>query len=320
MLRAEGISLWLGAHDDAMHRVGCSGRLRWRMRLPSLSILWLLLLTTAHGGARAAEPDGAGSASAPRVQRMVVTDFEIDAGMAPRSARLVADNLVVELRKLAGFSVVGMSEVRAMLAAEGDRQSMGCREGASCLAELADALGADVLITGRLGRLQGQTVLSMRRIDQARAMVVGEVEERLVDAGGEELLAAVGPAVERLFPEVPLRSGQIRGVPREKARLLNPPPLPVWSTVSVAASAGVLGGIGVVAGLLAVSTVADAQQIVDGSASAPVSGSVVVLRQQDADAQALTANISLAAAAGVAVTAGVMALFTDWGGAGTEVP
>ena len=284
------------------------------MRLPSLSILWLLLLTTAHGGARAAEPDGAGSAPAPRVQRMVVTDFEIDAGMAPRSARLVADNLVVELRKLAGFSVVGMSEVRAMLAAEGDRESMGCREGVSCLAELADALGADVLITGRLGRLQGQTVLSMR------AMVVGEVEERLVDAGGEELLAAVGPAVERLFPEVPLRSGQTRGVPREKARLLNPPPLPVWSTVSVAASAGVLGGIGVVAGLLAVSTLADAQQIVDASASAPVSGSVVVLRQQDANAQALTANISLAAAAGVAVTAGVMALFTDWGGAGSEVP
>ena len=54
------------------------------MRLPSLSILWLLLLTTAHGGARAAEPDGAGSAPAPRVQRMVVTDFEIDAGMAYR--------------------------------------------------------------------------------------------------------------------------------------------------------------------------------------------------------------------------------------------
>jgi hypothetical protein len=46
----------------------------------------------------------------------------------------------------------------------------------------------------------------------------------------------------------------------------------------------------------------------------------VVLRQQDANAQALTANISLAAAAGVAVTAGVMALFTDWGGAGSEVP
>ncbi len=251
---------------------------------------------------------------------MVVTDFELDEGVEPRTGRLLADNLVVELRKLSGFSVVGMTEVRAMLSAEGDRQTMGCSEGASCLAELADALGADVLITGRLGQLPGQKVLSLRRIDQTRAQVVGEVEERLVDTGGEELLAAIGPAVEQLFPEVPLKLGQTRGVPKEVARALNPPPLPVWSTLTVAGAATAIGGVGVVAGALSAATLAETQALVDGSASAPVSGAVVVQRQSDAAAQALVANVALGVAAFGLVVSGVMAVFTDWDGVGDEAP
>lgn len=285
-----------------------------RRHIGAMVLLAMAMITTMPAGA-VDDP-----VPAARAQRMVVTDFEIEDGIAPRTARLMADNLVVELRKLSGYSVVGMAEVRSMLAAETDRQTMGCSEGASCLAELADALGADVLITGRLGRLPGQTVLSVRRIDQAKAQVVGEVEERLVDTGGEELLAAIGPAVERLFPEVPLKVGTTRGVPKEVARRLNPPPLPVWSTVTVAGVSGAVGVVGIIAGGVSTLTLQNAQDEVDGSVGSPVSGAAIVQRQADASTQALVANVAFGVAAVGLVGAGVMALLTDWGGLGEAAP
>lgn len=248
-----------------------------------------------------------------RLLRLVVTDFDVE-GLAPRTARIVADNLVAELRKLNGVSVVGMSEVRSMLAAEADRQSVGCTEGVSCLAEIADALGADILIAGRIGVLEGVSVLSIRRIDQARAQVVGTVEDRLQGTSGTELLAAIGPAVEKLFPEVAVKAGTERGVPKERALVLNPPPLPVWSTVSVAAAAVVVAGVGTVFGVLSVQSTDTAQDLVDGSAKTPIEGALIVAQQQTGEALATAANVTFVGAVVVGAAAGVMALFTDWMG------
>jgi hypothetical protein len=248
-----------------------------------------------------------------RLLRLVVTDFDVE-GLPPRTARIVADNLVAELRKLNGVSVVGMSEVRAMLAAEADRQSVGCTEGVSCLAEIADALGADILIAGRIGVLEGASVLSIRRIDQAQAQVVGTVEDRLQGTSGTELLAAIGPAVQELFPEVQVKAGVERGVPKERALVLNPPPLPVWSTVSVAAAAVVVAGVGTAFGVLSVQSTDTAQDLVDGSAKTPVEGALIVRQQQTGEALATAANVTFVGAVVVGAAAGVMALFTDWMG------
>lgn len=285
--------------------------------LAALASITTLLAPVAHAddGATASEGSGGDGADDNKRLRMVVTDFDVS-GIPERTARIVADNLVAELRKLDGVSVVGMSEVRAMLAAEADRQTMGCAE-TSCLAEIADALGADVLIAGRIAILEGATVLSVRRIDQARAMVAGTVEERLASSGGNELLAAIGPTVEKLFPDIAVKAGATRGVPKEKALVLNPPPLPPWSTLTVAGSAVALAGVGVVLGVLAGQTAATAQKLVDDSAVSPVQGAVVVQQVGTASSLSTAANASWGAAGALILGAGVMALFTDWMGYGS---
>jgi len=129
-------------------------------------------------------------------------------------ADVVEDALLLELRKLSRSSVIGWKEIRSMLDAEADKQTAGCSDSESCLSEIADAAGVDVLVVCSLAHTD-QSVMGLRRIDQRQAQVVGNVQKLLSRAGGEEFLAAIGPAVAELFPDLPLRKGAVRGVAPE---------------------------------------------------------------------------------------------------------
>ena len=283
-----------------------------------LVTLSLTVCPSVWGSDDASAPAATSSSSSSRaVLRVVVNELERSDDLAERTGRIVADNLVAELRKLGGISVVSMDEVRAMLEMESERQLLGCSEdSSSCLAEIADALGADVVVSGGIATLDGARVFSLRRVDHRRAAVTGQVEERLIAAGGEELLAAIGPAIEKLFPELPLKVGASRGVPRERARLLNPPPLPVWSTLAVggAGLATVVSGAGALA--FASAALASGQKLVDSSREAPVDG-LLVLEQEQTAATYSSLGAGLVVGGVVVIAgAGVMALFTDWSNAG----
>lgn len=315
---------------------------RLRATLPRVLVLLALLAVSVAGIAPgtvdasadrpapalanpAASPAASSAVSAPAIMevasesvpakrlRIAVMDLSLAGDDVPaRTGRIVADNLVAELRKLQNVTVVSMDELRAMLAAEATRQELGCSAEQSCLAEITDALGADVLVVGGIASFDDARVLSLRRLDQGSATASQQVDERLVIAGGEELLAAVGPAVAKLFPEVALRSGQVRGVPPEIARRLNPPPLPVWSTLAV-------GGLGVAAlaggvafGIAAASEGEALQSSIDASGVTPLQATFVVERQARVDQLALAANVLYACATVSAVGGLGMALVTDW--------
>ncbi len=272
------------------------------MALPPLPIALLLALA-------------AQSAEAPHLRRIAVADLQV-AGVEPRVVRVVTDNLVAELRKLDGVSVLGLDEVRAMLEHESNRQLVGCpADQGSCLAELVDALGADILVTGSIADVDGARALSLVRIAPGDAKVSARVDERLTAAGGEELLAAVGPAVEKLFPDVKLRPGQTRGVAPEIARRLNPPPLPAWATLSAAGVVAGVSALTVVSAVLFVEEQASYTTLVSSSsADKPVSGALLIEQGRRVEDAALATNVLLASSVlGGAVT-GVMALFTDWAG------
>lgn len=251
----------------------------------------------------------------------MVAEFERDEEVSPRTARIVVNNLVVELRKLSGFSVIGMDEVRTLMKAEANRQLAGCGEEGSCLSELADALGADVIVAGRIGVIDGATTLSLRRIDSARATVVGTFEERLVARRGEEMLAAVGPAVEKCFPEVPLREGEERGVAPEQLRVLNPPPIHPFLTLGVGSATVATGLAGGLLAVLSGQALADADALLaTGSGGQPVSGTALAQLEDNARALSTGAIVAASIAGTALVGVGVMALFTDWTGAGAEAP
>lgn len=181
--------------------------------------------------ADAADADAAAGAAADEPARRRFTRIAVyqvnQVGLEDRLALVMTASLTAELRKLAGASVVGLDEVRTMLDLEAEKQATGCPD-ESCLAEIAAALGVDVLITAQVASVGGQHFVSIKRIDQREARVAGQVNQRLTAGNGDEFLAVVGPAVLALFPELALKPGRKRGVAPELAIRLNPPPLDPW--------------------------------------------------------------------------------------------
>lgn len=174
-----------------------------------------------------------------KILRIAMQDLKVT-GLDPRLASVVTDSLLVELRKMRGVSVIGMDEIRAMLDQEANKSVMGCDEETSCLADIAGALGAEELLSGSIAVIGDEYVFGLRRIHQAEAKVTASLNRRLKKGDGEELLAAVGPAIAELFPDLTLRKGKERGVADEVALKLNPPPLRPWVFWSAAGLTAVL--------------------------------------------------------------------------------
>lgn len=228
-----------------------------------------------------------------------------------RILRVTEASLLEEIRKLQRCSVISLDEVKALLEVEAQKQLSGCSE-SSCLAEIAEALGADALITGGVTQVDDTVTIALKRIDPAQAAVVQTFTRQLTAANGEELLAVVGPSVEALFPDLPLRPGQARGVAPEVALRLNPPPLATPVFWSLAGVTGVSAMASVGAGTLLLVTNGTLQQTFVNAKSTPVTTQQVLDQQQQVVVSnvALWSFVGLTAAFGVAT--GFVAPFTDW--------
>jgi len=246
------------------------------------------------------------------VLRIAMRDFQV-ADVDPHTAKLVQNAVLQELRKLQGVSVVSFEEVRMLMEAEAERASVGCDDD-GCMAEIASALGADVMLVGGLAKVSGDHFFSMKRISQADARVEGQVSKRLTAQDGEEFLAAVGPIVEELFAERPLRSGQTRGVAPEVALRLNPPPLQPWVFWSLTgvASAATLTSLAAF-GTFGLSA-AQLNEHMDTAKTKTVSFQRAEQLAAQGNAALATGVIVGLVGVGAGVAAGVSALFVDWQG------
>jgi hypothetical protein len=247
-----------------------------------------------------------------RVVHVAVTDLSVE-GVEPRVARIFSSSLVYEVRKLERTSVLGYDEIRAMLDVEAERELTGCTgEESSCLAEVANALGADIVVVGALTRVGDTHVISLKSIVQDKAQALGTFNKVVAAGSGEELLAEVGSAVAELFPQTTLRPGQVRGVSKDLARRLSPPPLPTPLTLGVGAvGVALFVGAGVSA-LVQQQTYANYVDLAEASRTDPTSGALVV----ETGARAVLAEQVgwglLAGGAAMAVITAALVPFTDF--------
>lgn len=298
------------------------------MRHPRLFLMTLALLAVP-ARADAPPPPSGGEPSATEVApaseargappiRVAVYQLEAE-GIDDRVVKVFTLSLLEEVRKLQHLSAIGLDEVRAMLDIEAQKQLLGCEEDESCVAEIAGALGVDVVIVGTLARVGDESIVGLKRIEQREARVSQSFSQRLEPAGGEEFLAAVGPAVGQLFPERDLRDGLTRGVAAERALLLNPPPLAPWVFWTGVGTATVLAATTtVVAGAWLVAQ-SDYDAYVASGAATAIDGALLrdkggVVVGTEAVAWAL-----LGTTTAVALGTALLLPFTDWRGAGEEL-
>lgn len=251
-----------------------------------------------------------------RPLRIAVYDLTV-ADVEPRVAHVFVDSFLAELRKLQRVSVLSLDDVKALLDLEAQKQLAGCDD-SSCLAEIAEALGADVLIVGGFVKVDGTTAMSLKRIDARAAVVVRDYTQQIVAANGDELLAAIGPIVEKLFDDVPLRAGERRGVAKEVALRLNPPPVPpaVWYAAASTTAVGLAASA--VAGVFWSRADSNLRTSIELAKSSPQPGRLLLAQQSDV----VTANAVFWGIAGttgaVAIVTAVLVPFTDFQNIGAQ--
>jgi hypothetical protein len=238
------------------------------------------------------------------------------AGVPERLAKIVSSYVAAEVRKRERTSVLGGEELRSLMQSSTGKETLGECSEERCLSEVADALGVDVVVLVQITSVGDELFFGIRRIDQANQEVKGAVSERVADVDLAALLPLIGPAIERLFPDAPLRAGEKAGVDDRAVRVLRPPPLPPV----VATSMFVVTGLSVAA-TTALFVAADGErrsyEELATRASAQA-GSVLyrdVVAEYDAVQSANTLAWGLLGVSSLAfLTSGILSVFSDWEG------
>jgi hypothetical protein len=118
----------------------------------------------------------------------------------PSDARTLSNVVTVSLDELGVFDVLSSADVRRVVTLEAEKQAMGCGDDSSCLAEVAGAMGASLVVYGELGTLGSVNVLTLSAFDAADARSAGRVILRNDDL--DALSRDVPGAVEKLTTDI----------------------------------------------------------------------------------------------------------------------
>ena len=113
---------------------------------------------------------------------LAALDIKASHGVPAELAQLMGEILLSELKAGGTFgSVLGSSDMQAMLDMEQQKTALGCEED-SCLAQLGGALGVPYLLTASLGKLGPSFVVTIKIIEVDAA----EVKVRAVENAARE--------------------------------------------------------------------------------------------------------------------------------------
>lgn len=147
-------------------------------------------------------------AAAPAQQTIAFPEWTaID--VKPALATFFADQVAESMRK-DGLVVITSAEIVSLLGQQRQAQLTGCNEGSeSCLAELSQALGAELTLVGSVARLDESFEVRLKVVRANSAKVIAETT---VSAKGQtallpELSAAGHRLAQQLHPDAAPKSG-----------------------------------------------------------------------------------------------------------------
>ncbi len=153
--------------------------------------------------ADAAAPSAAASppAAPPAPERCKIVVLNLVGRSLPPADKdlpaLLTETLASEVETASGCGVVSQADIVSML--DYEKQKAVCSDGSdSCLAEIGQALGADRVVAGTVGKLGAETILTARLMNVKKG-VVEQRAEQTVQGAPEKLRRAAKNVGRRLF-------------------------------------------------------------------------------------------------------------------------
>ncbi|MCC7069755.1 MAG: hypothetical protein IT383_00435 [Deltaproteobacteria bacterium] len=178
------------------------------MRAPLLvlPLLASVLPALLAGPAAATEPP-----AAPAKTKVLVLDVK-STDLQPSEVATLTSLITSKLARYQEIEAISGQDLRRLVDLEAQKQAIGCDD-AGCLAEMAGALGAQIVIFGQAGRLGGVLVVTLDAFDAQKGVAVARQPIEASDLG--QLPNLVGPAVDRLVTAAFKERGGAGGVAGE---------------------------------------------------------------------------------------------------------
>jgi hypothetical protein len=155
--------------------------------------------TTSKAAPPASTAAGAATASKDQ-QTILVLDLTVGPEISPDLPRTLSEQLTVLVRvRNPQFRVLGMTDVREMIALEAQKARLNCQE-VSCLAEIGGALGAREVVNGSLARIGGNFIVTLKRVNAKQARVLADATKQVPRDREGDLIDALRAEVAQLFP------------------------------------------------------------------------------------------------------------------------
>ena len=161
------------------------------MRLPSLFLLVGCLFTIVWPqNVRAEKP------------RMLVMDLKATL-VEEEIVTIITDLVSTELTTFSAFEIITGADMRQMAELEAEKQSLGCADDNSCLAELAGAMGARFVVFGSVGKLGKNIIVTLNLFDSQNAKSAGRENIRAtsLDTLPDQIPVTVKKLVRGALPQ-----------------------------------------------------------------------------------------------------------------------
>ena len=140
---------------------------------------------------------GAPAPSSTARTRVLVLDLQAQ-GVDADTSKTIADKVAAAVAVDQQLDVISGADLRAIVDVESSKQSLGCDATAqACLAELAGALSADLVVSGSVGKLGTLVVVNLGLYDAKNQQSVGK--QSFSAARIEDLVPLTDRAVDALF-------------------------------------------------------------------------------------------------------------------------
>ncbi len=119
--------------------------------------------------------NAAGAAGGGKSRSILVLELKGDASVVDQpTLNTITSTVSVAVSKRKGLNVLTAQDVKNLVDIEAQKQMLGCTTGSeSCLAEVANAMGAELVLSGDVGKLGSAFVINLHLFDAGKARSVG---------------------------------------------------------------------------------------------------------------------------------------------------
>lgn len=141
-------------------------------------------------------------------QTIVIWRLEAKTGVTDKDIDSISGFVTAEAEKTSGLKAVGEADIKAVLEGEQKKQQCGA-EATSCMAEMGAALGAELAMSGDLGRMGDYWILNLRLINVKTVVVVKRVGKQ-IKGDINSLIENLSSAVKELFGIAVVHNGSLK--------------------------------------------------------------------------------------------------------------